>query len=112
MAVSVYERERPCTTTTLESTLATSSAANRLLPMPASPRMVTSTGRAVVNLIGNAVATVVMASMEGELDGNRMRRILSGAPLEDHPAGHASHGRLQCAPGETAPGTSSHGTSI
>jgi aerobic C4-dicarboxylate transport protein len=73
-----------------------------------------STGRAVVNIIGNAVATVVMASMEGELDGNRMRRILSGAPFEDHPAADAIHGpaadairgRLQCAPGETGRGTS------
>jgi aerobic C4-dicarboxylate transport protein len=43
-----------------------------------------STGRAVVNLMGNAVATVVMASFESELDRTRMHRVLNGAPLEDH----------------------------
>jgi aerobic C4-dicarboxylate transport protein len=38
------------------------------------------TGRALVNLIGNAVATVVMAGSEGELDRSRMRAVLSGQP--------------------------------
>jgi aerobic C4-dicarboxylate transport protein len=38
------------------------------------------TGRALVNLIGNAVATVVMAASEGELDRTRMRAVLSGDP--------------------------------
>jgi aerobic C4-dicarboxylate transport protein len=79
-----------------------------------------STGRAVVNIIGNAVATVVMASVEGELDGNRMRGILNGAAPEDYPAGDAIHGpaadaihgRLQCAPSESGHGTSSRGTPI
>src|SRR6202045_4355581 len=49
-----------------------------------------STGRAVVNIIGNAVATVVMSSIEGELDRDRMRLVLSGAPVGDtrRPAGH------------------------
>jgi aerobic C4-dicarboxylate transport protein len=42
-----------------------------------------STGRAIVNIVGNAVATVVMASLEGELDRDRMRRVLSGARVED-----------------------------
>jgi aerobic C4-dicarboxylate transport protein len=65
-----------------------------------------SAGRAVVNIIGNAVAAVVMASLEGELDGNRMLRVLSGAPLEDHPAGAAIRAHVQCAPGETNRGTS------
>jgi aerobic C4-dicarboxylate transport protein len=65
-----------------------------------------SAGRAVVNIIGNAVATVVMASLEGELDGNRMRRVLNGAPLEDLPAGNAIRAHVQCAPGETNRGTS------
>jgi aerobic C4-dicarboxylate transport protein len=46
-----------------------------------------STGRAVVNLMGNAVATVVMASFESELDRTRMRCVLDGAPLEDYPPG-------------------------
>ena len=40
-----------------------------------------STGRALVNLIGNAVATVVVASLEGEIDRERMRLVLSGAPI-------------------------------
>jgi aerobic C4-dicarboxylate transport protein len=44
-----------------------------------------STGRAIVNIVGNAVATVVMASLEGELDRNRMRRVLSGALVDDYP---------------------------
>jgi Na+/H+-dicarboxylate symporter len=38
------------------------------------------TGRALVNLIGNAVATVVMAGSEGELDRCQMRAALSGHP--------------------------------
>jgi aerobic C4-dicarboxylate transport protein len=38
------------------------------------------TGRALVNLIGNAVATVVMAASEGELDRTRMGAVLSGHP--------------------------------
>ena len=42
-----------------------------------------STARAIVNITGNAVATVVMASLEGELDRDRMRRVLSGARVED-----------------------------
>jgi len=46
-----------------------------------------STGRALVNLIGNAVATVVMAALEGELDRNRMQRVLSGESYPIAPAG-------------------------
>jgi aerobic C4-dicarboxylate transport protein len=60
-----------------------------------------SAGRAVVNIIGNAVAAVVMSSVEGELDGDRMLRILSGAPPEDHPAGNTIRAHAHCAPGET-----------
>lgn len=37
-----------------------------------------SEARAVVNMIGNAVATVVMARLEGELDRDRLRLALSG----------------------------------
>jgi len=37
-----------------------------------------SEARAVVNLIGNAVATVVMARLEGELDRNQLRLALDG----------------------------------
>jgi aerobic C4-dicarboxylate transport protein len=42
-----------------------------------------STGRAIVNILGNAVATVVMSRLEGELDRDRMRRVLSGTRVED-----------------------------
>jgi aerobic C4-dicarboxylate transport protein len=41
-----------------------------------------STGRAIVNILGNAVATVVMANLEGELDRGRMRCILNGGPAQ------------------------------
>ena len=64
-----------------------------------------SAGRAVVNIVGNAVAAVVMAGMEGELDRDRMRRVLSGAALEEHPAGDTLHAHVQCAPGGTNRGT-------
>jgi aerobic C4-dicarboxylate transport protein len=64
-----------------------------------------SAGRAVVNIIGNAVAAVVMASLEGELDASRMLRVLNGAPLEDLPAGSAIRAHAQCAP-ETNRGAS------
>jgi aerobic C4-dicarboxylate transport protein len=64
-----------------------------------------SAGRAVVNIIGNAVAAVVMAGMEGELDRDRMRRVLSGAALEEHPAGDTLRAHVQCAPGGTNRGT-------
>ncbi len=42
-----------------------------------------SEARALVNLIGNAVATVVMAAMEGELDRGRLRMALDGRLAED-----------------------------
>jgi aerobic C4-dicarboxylate transport protein len=64
-----------------------------------------SAGRAVVNIIGNAVAAVVMASLEGELDRARMLRVLSGAALDELPAGNALRAHVQCAPGETNRGT-------
>ena len=41
-----------------------------------------STGRAIVNLIGNGMATVMMAKWENELDMGRARRVLAG--LEEH----------------------------
>jgi aerobic C4-dicarboxylate transport protein len=63
-----------------------------------------STGRALVNLIGNAVATVAMAALEGELDRNRMQRVLllrenyriapATAPLAGVPGGASE----SCAP--------------
>lgn len=36
-----------------------------------------SAARAIVNIVGNAVATVVMASLENELDRDRLRAVLS-----------------------------------
>lgn len=47
-----------------------------------------STGRALVNLIGNAVATVAMAALEGELDEDRMRHVL--LRLEGYPIAPAA----------------------
>jgi aerobic C4-dicarboxylate transport protein len=38
-----------------------------------------SAARAIVNITGNAVAAVVMSSLEGELDRDRMRLVLGGA---------------------------------
>jgi aerobic C4-dicarboxylate transport protein len=46
-----------------------------------------STLRALVNITGNAVATVVMADLERELDRGRMAQVLSGAVLETYPVG-------------------------
>lgn len=48
-----------------------------------------STLRALVNITGNAVATVVMASLERELDRERMRRALGGLAVETYPIGGA-----------------------
>lgn len=46
-----------------------------------------STMRAIVNITGNAVATVLMASLEGELDRGRMTQVLSGAVVAAYPVG-------------------------
>lgn len=46
-----------------------------------------STLRALVNITGNAVATVVMASLERELDREQMRRALRGLAIESYPVG-------------------------
>jgi aerobic C4-dicarboxylate transport protein len=42
-----------------------------------------SEARAIVNIIGNAVATIVMARIEGELDTTRLRLALDGQIEED-----------------------------
>jgi aerobic C4-dicarboxylate transport protein len=42
-----------------------------------------SEARAITNLIGNAVATMVIARWDGALDLRRARRILDGAPEEE-----------------------------
>lgn len=46
-----------------------------------------SEGRASVNIIGNAVAAIVMAKLEGELDVDRMQEVLSGRLVEDYTVG-------------------------
>jgi len=40
--------------------------------------------RSLVNLIGNGVATVVVAKWEGEFDGEKARRALAGEVWEDN----------------------------
>ena len=42
-----------------------------------------SEARALVNMIGNGVAAIVMAKWEGELDEARLQAALSGSPLAD-----------------------------
>jgi aerobic C4-dicarboxylate transport protein len=42
-----------------------------------------SEARAITNLIGNGVATVVIARWDGALDRQRMNRVLSGEAVED-----------------------------
>ena len=43
-----------------------------------------SEARAITNLIGNAVATMVIARWEGALDMNRVRRVLARGVPELH----------------------------
>ena len=43
--------------------------------------------RAVGNLIGNCVATVVVAAWENDLDRDKARRVLDGAEVVDVTAG-------------------------
>ena len=45
-----------------------------------------SEARAITNLIGNGVATVVVAKWEGALDANRMTRVLDGQVVGGPPA--------------------------
>ncbi|GGN35460.1 hypothetical protein GCM10010842_15300 [Deinococcus daejeonensis] len=40
-----------------------------------------SEGRAITNIIGNGVATLVVARSEKALDMNRLTRVLNGKPL-------------------------------
>ncbi len=50
-----------------------------------------SEARAITNLIGNGVATVVVARWEGELDVDRARRVLAdvkGVEAEEYAEGH------------------------
>ena len=41
--------------------------------------------RVSVNLLGNCVATFVVAAWEGQLDRERMRSVLDGRPVEPLP---------------------------
>jgi aerobic C4-dicarboxylate transport protein len=50
-----------------------------------------SEARALVNMVGNGVATLVMARWEGELDQARLDAALSGAPLEDSEVSDVEH---------------------
>ena len=63
-----------------------------------------SEARAIVNMIGNAVATVVLAKWEGELDVARMTDVLNGRePVEDYPVvvtDEALHGHHDAVPGQ------------
>jgi aerobic C4-dicarboxylate transport protein len=59
-----------------------------------------SAGRAIVNIMGNAVAAVVMAGLERELDRKRMLLVLNGDPLEDLPV-NSIRAHAPCAPAET-----------
>jgi aerobic C4-dicarboxylate transport protein len=45
-----------------------------------------SEARSLTNLIGNGVATVVIAKWEGALDETRLHRLLNGETLDDGPA--------------------------
>jgi aerobic C4-dicarboxylate transport protein len=45
-----------------------------------------SEARAIVNLIGNGVATVALARWENELDHEQLRRTLGGAGAEISPS--------------------------
>jgi len=42
-----------------------------------------SEARALTNLIGNGVATVVVAKWENELNYDRMQKVLNNEPVED-----------------------------
>jgi aerobic C4-dicarboxylate transport protein len=57
-----------------------------------------SAARAIVNITGNAVATVVMSSLEGELDRDRMRRVLSGTQVEDCASGKPAEALVKVGP--------------
>ena len=45
-----------------------------------------SEARSLTNLIGNGVATIVVARWEGALDETRMHRLLNGQTVDDGPA--------------------------
>jgi aerobic C4-dicarboxylate transport protein len=60
-----------------------------------------SEARAITNLIGNAVATMVIAKWDGGLDIRRARMVLDGQAYEEGPA--ATSARRASAPREAGP---------
>ena len=62
-----------------------------------------SEARALVNMIGNGVATVVMAKWEGELDQARLDAALSGQPLADPYALDVAEGEVIAGSAERGP---------
>jgi aerobic C4-dicarboxylate transport protein len=59
-----------------------------------------SEGRALTNAIGNSVATLVIARWQGELDEDRLRRVLEDPELADR----AVEEKLRGAPDEDREG--------
>jgi aerobic C4-dicarboxylate transport protein len=53
--------------------------------------------RALTNLVGNGVATIVVAKWEGELDEDKMAHVLDGGPL-DHDHGLAAAAAIEPVP--------------
>ena len=53
--------------------------------------------RALTNLVGNGVATIVVAKWEGELDEGKMAHVLAGGPL-DHDHGLAAAAAIEPVP--------------
>ncbi len=56
-----------------------------------------SEARAITNLIGNAVATMVVAKWDGALDLSRARRILDGEPASPLPAPESAASKVNLA---------------
>ena len=58
-----------------------------------------SEGRALTNFIGTAVATIVVAKWEGQLDQRRMHQLLAGrGPVVELPSGMIPPTRPEAAP--------------
>jgi aerobic C4-dicarboxylate transport protein len=53
--------------------------------------------RALTNLVGNGVATIIVAKWEGELDEDRMAHVLNGGPM-DHDHGMAAAAQIEPVP--------------
>jgi aerobic C4-dicarboxylate transport protein len=53
--------------------------------------------RALTNLVGNGVATIIVAKWEGELDEDKMAHVLNGGPM-DHDHGMAAAAQIEPVP--------------